>query len=72
MKKSQKRARRILLVTVAVILGIGVLLWGIFPVLGIGRPFRIPNESMSPALEPGDQVYMESISYWMTSPKRGA
>lgn len=35
------------------------------------RPYQVPTGSMSPALDPGDHVFMEGLSYLWRDPVRG-
>ncbi|MCP5551938.1 MAG: signal peptidase I [Akkermansiaceae bacterium] len=35
------------------------------------RPYRVPTGAMNPALEPGDNVIAEGISYLFRKPRRG-
>ncbi len=49
-------------VTVAVTVFIGAFL---------ARPYLIPTSSMAPALEPGDRILSESVTYRFGSPARG-
>lgn len=39
--------------------------------LGLLRGFKVPTGGMSPAIEPGDHVFMEGISYLVRKPRRG-
>jgi signal peptidase I len=36
----------------------------------IGRPFRIPSESMEPTLTPGDRVIALKVGYYFETPQR--
>jgi len=38
---------------------------------GMIRPFRVPTGTMSPAVQPGDQIYMEALTYRWSKPSRG-
>jgi signal peptidase I len=49
---------------------LGITVAGLY-VLGYLRPYNIPTKAMSPAIEPGDQVFMEGITYLFREPKRG-
>lgn len=35
------------------------------------RPFSVPTESMAPAINAGDHVFMEGVSYLFREPRRG-
>jgi len=40
-------------------------------VCGLVRPFYVPTGGMSPAVSPGDHVFMEGISFLFRKPRRG-
>lgn len=37
----------------------------------VARAFNIPNSNMKPTLQPGDQVFVDRLSYAFSNPKRG-
>ncbi len=69
-KRLNKWTYRALLL-LAVIVGPCTITLVILQVTGLIQPFTLPTGSMAPAISPGDQVYMESLTYLTNKPKAG-
>jgi signal peptidase I len=64
---AKRRRRRPSGITVGIALIAILLLVRVF----VAEPFKIPSESMTPTLVPGDQTLVDKLSYRSSSPKRG-
>lgn len=59
---------RAVLLVIACCLGLLVPLARLSNVI---RPFKVPANSMSPAIQPQDHLFSEGLVYWFRSPRRG-
>lgn len=67
--KMPRRAKA--LITLGVFAGVCCALLIVLRLSGLLRPFVVPTGAMSPAVRPGDHIFMEGISYLHGNVERG-
>jgi signal peptidase I len=67
----RKKPSRLLITLIVVFVSSPMLVLMGLHMVGLLQAFKIPTRSMSPALEQGDHVYSEGVSYLIRKPRRG-
>ena len=73
-RRAQNRWKKLLLAAALVVGGVPVLCVVIISGLktfGLLRPYSIPTNGMAPAVQRGDQIYTEGLTYLVRRPRRG-
>ncbi|MAS91864.1 MAG: signal peptidase I [Verrucomicrobiales bacterium] len=65
-RKTQNRAWLVL----GIVIAAPFIIWTILSITGVVKNYQIPSSAMSPAINPGDMIYVEKITYWFRPPER--
>ncbi len=70
-KKRRETIMTVIAINLSGIVALCLMALVVLRMFGLVRPFSVPTAAMSPAIEPGDHILVEGVTYLAAKPRRG-